>query len=222
MHAQTAARRVLTSAVLGFAVLASAAPALAHETSHVGDLEVAVGFGTEPAYTGQPNSVQVVLTHDGQPVTRTRDDLVVEVSFGDERAEYRLEPFFARGEFGTPGDYRAWFVPSQPGRYTFTVRGSVEGERIDEEFTSGPDTFSPVQDVSDATFPPVQAPSSAELADRIEAEASRTQRLLASTVDAAARATESAENVGTVALVLAAIGTIVAIGAFAAGRRPEG
>jgi hypothetical protein len=204
------------------AVLAAAGPASAHETTTVDEVELVVGFGTEPAYTGQPNSVQVLLTHGGNPVTRVRGDLVVEVSFGGERAEYRLEPFFETGEFGVPGDYRAWFVPSQPGRYTFTVRGVVEGVELAESFTAGPDTFSPVQDPSDSTFPPVQAPSNAELADRIEAESVRTQRLLASTVDAASRATATAENVGLVALVLAAIGTIVAIGAFATVRRRGG
>lgn len=211
---------VATVALLSIGALAPAA--MAHESAQEGEVEIVVGFGTEPAYTGQPNSVQVVVRHGGEPLTRLRDDLVVEVAFGDERAEYRLEPFFVPGEFGTPGDYRAWFVPSEPGRYTFTIRGRVEGQAIDESFTAGPDTFSPVQDVSDATFPPTQAPSNAELADRIEAEAGRTQRLLASTLDAAARGTEAAEDVGTVALVLAAIGTIVAIGAFAASRRPGG
>ena len=36
----------------------------------VGDLEMAVGFGDEPdAYAGQPNSVQLLLFHDGQPVS---------------------------------------------------------------------------------------------------------------------------------------------------------
>lgn len=216
-------RRAAAASVLGLATVLAAAPAASgHEGAEVGQLEMVVGFGTEPAYTGQPNSVQVVLTRGGQPVTRLSDELVVEVSFGDERAEYRLEPFFEAGSFGTPGDYRAWFVPSQPGRYTFAIRGQVGDQRLDESFTAGPDTFSPVQDVSDATFPPVQAPSTAELADRIEAEASRTQRLLGSTVDAAVRGTEAAENVGTVALVLAAIGTIVAIGAFATARRPGG
>jgi hypothetical protein len=227
MRTSAAARRAATFAVVTLAVgvlavIAAAAPASAHEGRHVDDLELVVGFGTEPAYTGQPNSVQVLLSHDGRPVTRLRDDLVVEVSFGDETKEYRLEPFFEVGEFGVPGDYRAWFVPSQPGRYTFHVMGTVEGEEVDETFTSGPQTFSPVQDVSDATFPEVRAPSNQELADRIEAEAARTRDLLASTVDAASRAADSAENVGLVALVLAAIATIASIGAFAAARRQGG
>lgn len=219
-HVAVRSAAVLLLALSAPTVLAP--PAWAHEDRSVDHLEMAVGFGTEPAYTGQPNSVQLILVHDGRPVTRLTRELSVEVSFGDDTKEYRFEPFFEIGEFGVPGDYRAWFVPSQPGDYTFHIQGTVDGEKVDETFSSGPTTFDAVEDLSDATFPEVQAPSNAELADRIETEAARTQGLLASTVGAAARATDTAENVGRIALVLAAIGTIVAIGAFAATRRQAG
>ena len=40
--------------------------ASAHEEADVGPIHMEVGFGTEPAYVGQPNSVQIILSrHDG-------------------------------------------------------------------------------------------------------------------------------------------------------------
>ena len=120
---------MLGTAVLG--VTMTVAPALAHEDRKVDGIELAVGFGTEPAYVGQPNSAQVILAHDGRPVTDLGDTLKVEVSFGDQTTELPLEPFFEEGEFGILGDYRAWFVPSEPGAYTFRFFGTADGTKID-------------------------------------------------------------------------------------------
>src|SRR5687767_7934947 len=106
---------VATAAVAGVLV-SPASAAFAHEGRMQGDLEMVVGFGTEPAYAGQPNSVQLRLVHDGEPVVDLGDTLEVEVSFGDVTQEFPLEPNFAVGAFGEPGDYRAWFIPTAPGR----------------------------------------------------------------------------------------------------------
>jgi hypothetical protein len=144
-----------------------ASTASAHEGRSQGDLEMVVGFGTEPAYSGQPNSVQLVLVHDGEPVVDLGDTLDVEVSFGDETMALPLEPNFAVGAFGEPGDYRAWFIPTRPGQYAFHFSGTIDGEEVDETFTSGPRTFSDVQNPADIQFP-VQDPSNGELAERIE------------------------------------------------------
>jgi hypothetical protein len=175
-----------------------------------------------------PNGVQVVVEHDGQPVTDLRPgDVQVEVTFGDETSEpMDLEPAFAfeGGElvFGEPGDYHAEFVPSQPGKYTFHVTGTVDGEDVDEEMTSGPDTFATVEDAAAASFPPVDAPTNEELATRIEAEAGRTADAVAAAEAAAGSAesaASSARTVGVVGVVLGAIGIIAAIAALAAARR---
>ena len=124
----------------GFAAAATlamvlAGPAvLAHEAVGQGDLELVIGFGTEPAYAGLPNSVQVTVTHGGRPVKPSELSLEVQIAFGNETTTMPLKPASVE-----PGDYRAWFVPSQPGDYTFTVTGEVEGEKVDESVTSGPD-----------------------------------------------------------------------------------
>jgi hypothetical protein len=202
-------------------LLGGARPALAHEAHAMGDLELVIGFGTEPAYAGMPNSVQVLVRHDGEPVTNLRPgDLRVEVTYGDATSEFELEPFFRVGVFGEPGDYRAWFVPSQPGDYTFHVMGRVEGERVDTSVTSGPDTFSPVIDPVAEAFPPVQAPTNAELAERLEREASRSTEAIARANDAAAAATDAAASARTIGVLGTALGAAgLAVGGAALLRR---
>ena len=65
--------------------------------------------------------------------------------FGDaEPLSLSVEPFFEEGEFGTLGDYRAWFIPTSAGQYTFHFTGKIDGQSVDETFTSGPKTFDDV------------------------------------------------------------------------------
>jgi hypothetical protein len=169
-------RRVFTSVVLaGLAVGAMGAPAAAHEGREVGEYVLVVGFGEEPAYAAFQNSVQFLVSHHDteEPVTRgVAGTVSVEVVFGEETTEMALEP-----RFGEPGDYRAYFIPSRPGTYTFHFTGAINGQEIDEEFTSGPNTFSDVLDSAEAQFP-VQDPSVAEVAERLDREIPRlTERL---------------------------------------------
>jgi hypothetical protein len=205
--------RAARASVLVFVSVAlGAAAAAAHEVVEVGPIQLVVGFGEEPAYTGQPNSVQVILSRDGAPVSDVRG-LEVEVSFGDASASFPLEE-----SFETPGDFRAPFIPSQPGDYTFHVTGRVEGERIDEELTSGPSTFSPVEEASAAAFPPIEAPSNDELATRIETESGKTAAVERA-AEAASTAASDARSTGVIGIVVGAIGIIAAIGALVAARR---
>jgi hypothetical protein len=216
-------RAMFVGAVLAVASAALAPEtAAAHEGRHVGDLEMVVGFGTEPAYTGQPNSVQLVLAHHGEPVTDLGDSLSVEVSHGGASSDLALEPFFEIGEFGTPGDYRAWFVPSEPGVYAFRFTGSIEGERVNETFRSGPKTFSEVEDIRGATFPEVVAPTADELAERIERETARSADAIEATAVAAASADDAASaarTIGIIGVVVGALGLAIGIVVLATARR---
>jgi hypothetical protein len=184
-----------------------------------------VGFGTEPALAGEPNSVQLILVHDGEPVVDLGDTLGVEVVFGDQSVPLQLEPYFEVGEFGTPGDYRAWFIPTSPGQYTFHFTGTIDDEDVDQTFTSGPDTFSDVEDPASMMFPE-QPPSTVELADRIDREVPRlTEAIDHAKTDAIARADAAADDVasaktlGLIGLIVGAIGLAVAIVAVVLGRR---
>jgi hypothetical protein len=164
-------------AVLATTILVGVAgPASAHERREVGQQVFVVGFGEEPAYAGQPNSVQLQLSDlKERPVTDLGDSLSVEVVFGDQRTKLSLEPRFVVGVFGEPGDYRAYFVPSRPGRFTFHFSGTVKGQQVDETFTSGPKTFDDVQDPVEQMFP-VKDPTTGQLAERLDREVARLER----------------------------------------------
>jgi hypothetical protein len=179
-------RIVSAGAALGLAALlvgAWAGPAAAHEGKQVGRYRFVVGFGDEPAYAGQKNSVQLLLSDaTGKPVTDLADTLKVMVMVGKQTQDLSLAPFFELGEFGTPGDYRAFFIPSTPGTFTFHFHGAIGGQRVEQDFTSGPRTFGSVQDPAPAAFPKLNQPSSAQIAQRLDRETAR--------LDSAARASE--------------------------------
>ena len=207
--------------VLPFLMLA-AAPALAHEGRNLGDLEMVVGWGTEPAYASEVNSVQLLLVHDGEPVVDLGDTLDVEVTFGDQTQPFTLEPNFEVGEFGTPGDYRAFLIPTEPGQYSFHFSGTIDGEEVDETFTSGPGTFDDVENPQAAQFP-VEQPSTGELAERIDREVPRLTASIEeaqAAANAAADDASSANTLGLIGIIVGTVGLIVAIVALVwAGRR---
>ena len=217
--------KLAAAAVLAVAVLTlMPGVASAHEEKHVGPYLLAVGFGTEPdAYAGYPNSVQLLLSKNDKPVVDLGDTLKVVVEFGDRSSDpMPLQPFFEIGESGIPGDYRAFFVPSQAGDYTFLITGTIHGTKVDESFSSGPKTFSSVRDISSATFPKVESPTNADLAARIQAESDRTSTALATATDAANSAkdaADSAKTVGVVAVVVGAIALVVGVVALTGSRK---
>jgi hypothetical protein len=218
-------RFVLTGALVLTMLVLLAGRTAAHEVRQVGDLDLVVGFGQEPAYAGQPNSVELLLSTGGNPVTDLGDTLTVSLGFGDQSKDLSVEPFFEVGEFGTPGDYRAWFIPTRAGQYSFHFTGTIRGTKIDETFTSGPKTFGDVENPTDAEFP-VQDPTNGELADRIDREIPRLEAAVTDvktsvdrSVGSAADDASSARTLALVGVALGALGLIAAIAAIAMTRR---
>ena len=202
----------MACALAALTLIVGAPVALAHAQRQAGPIHMEIGFGTEPAYVGQPNSVQIILTEHGRAVVGLGDALKVQVSFGGQQMDFPLEPNFEVGGDGTPGDYRAWFIPSQPGPYTFHFTGTVHGTKIDETLRSGPKTFDEVQDPSEAAFPPANTPTNQELADRIQQDAAR----LSDATAAAASAKSAAGSAKTVAVIGVAVGLIgIVVGGIA-------
>jgi hypothetical protein len=135
--------------------------ASAHEHRTVGDYTFVVGFLNEPAVQDELNAVSVRITEpapaDATPApgedevaeTPVTDlELTVEVIIGDQKVSLPMEP-----KYGDPGHYVAYFIPTQPGDYSFHVTGDIDGQAIDETFTAGPETFSTVIPRSDLEFP---------------------------------------------------------------------
>jgi hypothetical protein len=221
-----ATRAGLLWAVAGILVLGGSGSALAHEGRPAGKYQLEVGFGEEPAYTGQKNSVQLIL-HDGsgRPVANLRGGLKIEVIFGDQQMELPLVPNFRVGEFGTPGDYRAWFFPTRPGKYTFHIFGTLGGQQIDESFTSSPTTFSEVSDPTEVEFP-VKDPTMAQIASRLDREVPRMNARIDTAIAAqqasAKKAADSAKTVGYLGIGLGALALILAMVALVTARRRVG
>src|SRR5215213_11295451 len=117
IHPTLSSRLLRVAFVLGTAALLAAlaaVPASAHTEKQVGRYSFVVGFGTEPAYAGQPNSLQVTISRDGKPATDLAgklDGLMAHAYYGSkadpkaENAMMPLEAHFGDG-WGTPGDYR--------------------------------------------------------------------------------------------------------------------
>lgn len=160
-------RRLGRAAVLGamLTMVASIGSTLAHESRDIDDITMIVGFADEPVFTGQKSGLDLRVTHDGEPVEGLEETLSAEVIFGDQTRDLEISP-----RFGEPGAYRSVFFPTAAGPYTFHIFGEIDGEPIDERFTSGPDTFSEVQDATTGQFP-VVLPAAGDTARDAEAGA---------------------------------------------------
>jgi hypothetical protein len=216
MRARTAAAAAVL-AVLAVPLLA--VPALAHGEHKVANYTFVVGFGTEPGYAGATNSVQLMISNNGKPVTDAKG-LKVAVSTGDaEPKEMPLQPHFGEG-WGEQGDYRAFFIPTAPGAYTFKVTGTLGGKKIDRSFTSGKDGFDEISDPAEVQYP-VQEPTGAQLTTRLDRESARLNSALAAERQEADDQVADARRLATIGLVVGALGLLaaVAVGVLALRRR---
>ena len=160
-------RRMSLVAMLGSLVLSMLltfiAPlaAEAHETRTIADgkYQIVVGFMNEPVFAGDKSGLEFWVTavstatpgagaEDGVPVEGLEESLQAEVIFADQTMELPL-----RAAFDEPGRYGSVFFPSTPGDYTFRIFGAIDGAGIDETFTSGPETFGPIEDPAPLRFP---------------------------------------------------------------------
>ena len=170
---------------------------LGHEVREVGDLTFVVGFLEEPVFSGQKSGLDLRVSRGETPVEGLEETLHAEVTFDGQVRALAISP-----AFGEPGAYRSVFFPTAAGPYTFHIFGEADGVAIDEEFTSGPDTFSEVQDVTGGQFP-VQFPPTGDVVRDAEAGA-------------------AAGTTATIALVLGGAGLVaglVALGLNLARRR---
>ena len=219
-------RRRLLGALAALALAALliplfAGPASAHEEKTVGRYHFVVGFGDEPAYAGEKNSVQLILADaNDKPVTDLTDTLKVAVTTGSsEPLELSMEPFFEVGEFGTPGDYRAFFIPTAPGSYSFHFTGTIKGQKVDQTFKSGPQSFSDIEDPAQVQYP-IKQPTGGQLATRADRETARVDAALTAERDQAKSDAASARTLAIIGLVVGILGLVAGGVALARGRRP--
>ncbi len=156
-------RFILLAIIGAFVLPTSGLPASAHETQAIGGYRIQVGWAEEPAFAGVKNAVALDLTDAaGKPVTGLGDELKVEVIFGDRK----LGPL----SFQPAGDgvYRASFIPTRPGNYTFHLVGSIKGQKVDQSFSpADKQGLEGVEDPGEVELP-AKDPSRGELASRVD------------------------------------------------------
>jgi len=153
--------------------------ALAHEHRAVGNYQLEVGFLNEPALAHEPNGLFLGVTlfpngvpeegdeaaeAEGQPVEGLEETLQAEIIAGGgaQTLPLALEP-----AFDEPRGYESPLIITQPGDYSFRIFGEIDGQEIDETFSSGPETFSSIEDPAELQFPQ-EVPDNAELQASIE------------------------------------------------------
>ncbi|HEY8238427.1 MAG TPA: hypothetical protein VIF63_03240 [Candidatus Limnocylindrales bacterium] len=219
--------------------LALAPSAAAHEGIQVGEYLLEIGWRVEPAFVGQPNSVQVTIVdhHDESPITDLAvDALTVVVSTaGVDSPAIPLTPAFDAADGDGPlGEYGAALVPTSPGDYTFHITGAIHDTAVDLTLTSGEETFDPVEAPGELEFP-VKQPTMLEVATRLDRIDGRIEELqgsvpngqligdLRTAASDARAAAESAMGLATIGIAVGVMGLAFgAVGvwlALRAGRK---
>ncbi|MGH2614198.1 MAG: hypothetical protein ACRDJC_03080 [Thermomicrobiales bacterium] len=152
------------SIALGCSLLSSPSTADAHETREIGEgqYQIVIGFMNEPVFAGDKSGLEFWITEvtaatptadeeaEGEPVEGLAETLQAEVIYGDQTMELPLTAMW-----GEPGGYSSVFFPTESeGDYSFRIFGTIGDAEIDETFTSGPETFGPVEDPAPLQFPP--------------------------------------------------------------------
>lgn len=154
----------LSGALLSGALLLAPAGVLAHESRDVldGQYHLVVGFMNEPVFAGDKSGLEFWVTEisaatpgaegeeaEGAPVDGLEETLKAEVIYEDQTLELPLT-----GMWDDPAGYYSVFFPTESeGDYSFRIYGTINGTEIDETFTSGPETFGPVEDPEPLRFP---------------------------------------------------------------------
>jgi hypothetical protein len=198
---------VVAIAATALAVLA-AVPGIAsaHEKRQVGAYTFVVGFLNEPAVVDQPNSIDLTVTDTyNQPVTGAEKTLKAQIVSGGSTQDMSLTP-----RFNAPGKYNAVFIPTKSGTWKFHFTGNVNGQTVDETFTSGPNTFSDVNATDTLAFP-------VKTGDRTTAN--EQTAAAKSTADSAQSSANTGMVLGIVGIIVGALGLAVGGIALRQARR---
>jgi hypothetical protein len=169
MASQRHTRRGLITTLLLILLCRVATPA-AHERRTVGQLQLTIGWGDEPVFSGSRNAVEVrVADSSGAAVNDPEAALTVDVSFGEARTTVPLR------RTREPGTFKGWLLPNRPGTYTFHITGRVRQQPVDVTSTCSETTFDCVNDVAAIQFP-AQDPTLGQLADRVTRSLPRGER----------------------------------------------
>jgi hypothetical protein len=210
---RTLARAGAATSAVCLLLCLSALPAAAHEVRTVGAYQFTVGWQHEPTYVGELNAVQLFL-HDsqGKPIEDigSPPTLQLTVATGSQTSaplELRAS-WDPDTQLGMHGEFDASLIPETPGTYTFRFTGTLNGQKIDQSFTSSDSTFDSVVSPSAIQFP-TEAPSAVDLGASVGRLEPR--------VDGAASTAHSAHNDASTATTLAIVALVVGVVVGGAG-----
>lgn len=202
---------------VALAFVATAVPASAHEQRHVGAYQFTVGWQVEPTYTGVLNAVQLIVKDGkGNPVDDLGNPPTLKVTV--HTGAQTSAPLELKGSFdpdtglGSHGEFDAPILPTAPGTYMFHFTGTINGQSVDQTFTSSESTFDSVVDPTPIEFPS-QPPSNAELAT----SASQLAGRVGTAASAASSARDTARKAETLAVAALIVGIVVGVGGIGAG-----
>lgn len=216
---------VTTAALLALWIVGSLAlPASGHLHEQVGDIVFTVGWSSEPAFAGEPNTVQVFVNEavaggeEGPAVDARQVKLTVEIIFGDRNGTEKLpaQPLESF-TFGEPGEFRTEaIVPTRPGTYTFHFTGTIKGRAFDKYYTSGEKgaiqgtQYNDVREVASVSFPE-EDPTNGQLATAI----TNARKASEASAKEASDDAKNARLFGIIGIAVGVVGLIV-------GLRPRG
>jgi hypothetical protein len=204
---RTAARAGAALVAACLLTIVAALPAFAHEQRQVGAYQFTVGWQHEPTYVGQLNAVQLFL-HDakGNPIDDLGNPPTLQVTVstgGQTSSPLALQSSFDPDTMlGTHGEFDAAIIPTSPGTFRFHFTGTINGQPVDQTFTSSDSTFNNVVEPTSVQFPARQ-PSAADLSTSINRLGPR--------IDAAKSAASSAHDKASTAATLSIIALVVAV-----------
>ena len=222
-------KRWLIVAVLALMGLATGT-VFAHEGRDVEGYNFVVGWVEEPAYEGLKNGLEIRVTkaasgsHGGHGeasevvgVEGLGETLRVEVTHVATEASKILSLYPTRG---VPGRYTAVLIPTSPGVYQFSVRGTVEGTQIDESFLSkgGGGGFDDIRSAADLQFPET-LPQIRELESAVRGALETAQRAQDTALAASQEDEDPVSALLIVAMALGAAGASLGAAALVAAVR---
>ena len=161
MSASNRARRIAALLTAAGLTLIATGTVAAHEARTVAGYDMEVGFIDEPVAVGQRSGLEFFVHKGDAPVEGLESTVKAEVIYRmARRASCRDQ---RKG--GRSGSVRVGVHPDRAGPYTFHLTGTIEGNAIDESFTSKPGGFDEVQESAARQFP-VQFPSQAQTRGR--------------------------------------------------------
>jgi hypothetical protein len=141
--------------------------AAAHERRMVGPYQFVVGWLNEPAYVGLMNSLDLRISDTRVTPAKAVEGLEKTLTVDLQSGGLAPLALTVTARFGTPGAYNGYVMPTATGAYTFTVKGKIESQDVNEKFESGPGRFGDIESTTALQYPN-KVPAADDLTKRLD------------------------------------------------------